>query len=274
MKLQRYNEVLFAVVATGALLLGLTGIASSWWLSRDRDRDPAGVQLEQPGPATASAPVRQQTLEFCEPQVVGGTPFEYFPVGVVDQLYADRDPKVAGDYGFAAMMVSSENHVPTTGCYGDSARRVTNVVIQNHAQGSERLLLDKPGLIDSMSLPDTDCAKGEGRVPCGIAIWMLRSEDSNGDGKLNALDVLSTWVSDLNGERLRRLTPQGQSTEDVHWFTDSNRLVIRVRPDTNGNEKYTDEDGIRLLVTSATEPSMATEAIGAATLEKLQQAIR
>jgi hypothetical protein len=85
---------------------------------------------------------------------------------------------------------------------------------------------------------------------------------------------LPSWLSDLNGEKLRRLTPEGQSTEDVHWFTDSGRLVIRVRPDTNSNGKYTDEDGVRLLVTSATEPSMATEAIGAATLEKLQQAIR
>lgn len=269
MKLQRYNEVLLAVLGTGALLFAIIEVATSFW-----PRQPAGQEGVQVGPLPGANRPQKQALEFCEPHAVAGTAFEYFPVAVVDQADAARDPHLSGStYGLAVRVVG-DDYYPQPGCQGGSSRRVTNIVIQDRSRNLERLLLEKPGLVDSILLPSARCGEGEGPVPCGVALWMLRSEDSNGDGRLSAQDVRSTWASDLDGGNLRRLTPEGQSTEDVHWLPQGDRMVIRVRPDSNGNGIYTDEDGVRLLATRATMPAMATELMGAATMEALLRAIQ
>ncbi len=264
MKLQRYNEILMALLGTAALaLMAFWGVSALW----PNHREPPGVRVEPPEPGVTAL---QQVLEFCEPTISGDGAQVYIPVAVLNRSDADRDSSFGAPRQYAIKAVSASRY-DDPGCHGAAASRVSNVVIQDSATGEQRLLLSRPGLVGSIIVPDKDCRQGQGPVPCGVALWMLQTDDSNGDGRLAADDAASAWASDLAGRGLRRISPEGASVEGHIWVPTSNQLALRVRPDSNGDGRFTLEDGTRWLATSASQAAMVGEAIHTPILEELQK---
>ncbi len=72
----------------------------------------------------------------------------------MNQTDVEADPRVGLPMNIVADMImpSSAYYPSTPGCDGGSDRRVTNVVIQNKVAGIERLLLDRPALVESIGL--------------------------------------------------------------------------------------------------------------------------
>src|SRR5262249_40217616 len=144
-------------IAGTGIVIGLLVIT---WHALDlgsRPRREPGVVVK---PTKADKPVPAQNLVFCPTLTDPTAAFQYVPVAVVVASDAERDPVIG-------MYAKDKGYSSGEGCgavqYG-GASRTFNVVIRDMASGEQRLLLDRPGQIMRIELPDQKCSAGEGRT--------------------------------------------------------------------------------------------------------------
>jgi hypothetical protein len=261
-KLERYNQVAFALLATAAFIGGVAITAIAVWPHRGADAGP-GVVLDA---GTRDEPPPPQHLVFCTPIVDVAGMHEYVAVGAVVASDASLDPVLQ-------MNRARYDKIGFNGCdlrgYGGAAR-IFNVVVRDRATNEQRLLLQRPGLIVGVEVPTADCARGEGPAPCGAMLWQIRAADTNGDGTLNDLDALVAYVSDLDAAALVAVTPVDATVVAAQWSAASASWYFQVRRDANADGRYSDEDGVELLETATASPAMARPLIDQQILASLR----
>ena len=250
MKLERYNQIVFAVLATGAVVGAVALAAFVFWVSLERDIR-AGVVVDPTARVDDAPP---QNLVFCPPIVESTGAYEYVAVGAVVATDASRDPSLLGSVArqsYYGELLTNCN----IGGYG-GATRVFNVVVRDRATNEQRLLLAEPGLVVSVEVPTDKCAAGEGPAPCGLLLWRLRPADTNGDGAINNLDATVAYVSDLNARALQAVTPADATELASQWSAKNERWYFQIRRDANQDGRYSEEDGAEVLETDAAAPGM------------------
>lgn len=262
MRLQKYNEITFAILSTVALLGALAGIAT-FLLSTITNREPRGVVVNHP-----NKPMSKQALLFCLPTSIAGSNYEYYPVGAVVQRNAGENPILA------ASQSSKLGYDRFTGCQLGSFSRTFNIVIRNTNSGEERLLSEQPGQVESLKGPSEKCKGGEGDMPCKYLLWVLRSVDTNKDGTINQDDASTAYISNLDGTELRPVTPPAATVVSSSWLPKSNRLVFQLRFDTNKDGKFTEEDGSSILDTDASNPAQVQNAFHDPIMKRLQNTVQ
>ena len=75
-----------------------------------------------------------------------------------------------------------------------------------------------------------------------LLLYEVLDGDDNGDGKLNGKDVRSLYISKINGETFRKLTPNGQQLLESAVVGEMNRLYFRTQKDNNGDQKLDEKD--------------------------------
>jgi hypothetical protein len=217
MNLRRYNEVLLAVVLTAALLALVLHLIQILWQHASHGsaehRSNASVQV-------ALSPQSGRSVALCLPSFAPGTDYQYFPAAAV---------RSAGEIASGAETPWTSNlneacHLPEGASGG-----IFDVVIRNSATNEQRLVLNHPGQVLDMTLPDAACSSGAGSVPCGMVFWLLRDEDSNADGVVDARDNTILYVSDLSAKQLFRLSPKDTSVLDWVWNSRSGEVLMQIR---------------------------------------------
>jgi hypothetical protein len=113
-----------------------------------------------------------------------------------------------------------------------------------------------------MTLPDSSCAAGAGSVPCGTIFWLVRDEDSNQDGVIDARDNTILYVSDLSARELFRVSPKDASVLEWTWNSRSSEVLLQVQRAT-GTE----------VVNARLQPAVpGTVVVQPRVLEQLQRA--
>jgi len=264
MTLQRYNQIAIAILTTavliGALVLGVCAIFSILKPQHAQE----GVKVA----AQANTQKPRQNLVLCMPATVPGSDYEYVPVGAVVERNAAKAPMIRSDLK-AAEGYSSTFGDCQFGAY-NAGGRIYNAVVRNTRTGEERLLLNAPGQIAGLQVPDDKCKDGEGAMPCGMLLWSIRSADTNHDGLINGDDAVVAYSSDLAVSRLQQLTPDGATVLAQTWNLRDKRLVFQIRWDTNEDGRYTEEDGSELVETDATKPAMTKAALSREVTDKLK----
>jgi hypothetical protein len=249
MKLERYNQIAFALLATAAFLGAAVMGASIVW-PRSDGRGP-GVIVD---PAARTEDTPPQNLVFCPPIVEPTGAHEYVAVGAVVATDASLDPVLSASQARSRYDGNSFGSCDIGG-YG-GATRVFNVVVRDRATNEQHLLLAEPGLVVSVEVPAADCAAGEGPAPCGTLLWRLRPADTNGDGTINHLDAIVAYASALGALALEPLTPPDATLLASQWSAASARWYFQVRRDANQDGRYSNEDGAEVLETDTTAPAM------------------
>ncbi len=263
MVLKRYNEILFAVLGTLAVL-GLFALALSL-IGRTTASPTDGIAINQ-----TMAAKGKQNLIVCPPVSVAGSDFEYFPVGVVVEANADMRP------GVAAMRVGRRQSFGSRcgGSYFGADARIFNAIVRNRVSGEQALILDGPAQIQEVTLPDPECDSGEGDVPCGIVLWKVRTQDTNHDNVINRDDALAVAVSHADAKDLRVVTPSSATVLASHWDPAANKFYFLIVEDTNGDGGFSGEDGSEILETSATNAALAQAVVEPSVMERLVKAVR
>jgi hypothetical protein len=275
MNLKRYNEILIALALTAGTLAILGNLA--WNLMpRGQDYTPPGVAVQAPNLASGGSPPAQR-LVLCPPAFASGSEWQYVPL--VSVLPGNEENAVLGSSGiYAAKRIQYDRPGPNAldTCDGIRDRQhsvVFNVLIRHGGTGEQHLLLRSPAVVASLQLPDAKCAVGEGNVPCGTLLWTLFDRDSNHDGFLNAKDAGRLYASDLAGEHLRALTPEGNQVLSWQWHSPADELLISVRRDANGDGALDDTDGAELLFSHGDPLTVATPVIDPVILRGLQNVL-
>jgi hypothetical protein len=226
MNLRRYNEILFAVVVTGALIFSIVHLIR--WHTHGAHEQRSGAPTAgtaAKGPSALGS--AQRSLALCLPSFVVGTDYQYFPVAAVRAA----SDVAAGSAPAWTTNLSEACHLPE-----GTSEGIFEVVVRNSATNEQRLLLGHPGQILDMTLPDPGCATGAGSVPCNTIFWLVRDEDSNQDGVIDARDSTILYVSDLAARTLSRVSPKDSSVLDWMWNARSGEVLLQVQLASGGTK--------------------------------------
>ncbi|WP_306353886.1 hypothetical protein [Flavobacterium sp. '19STA2R22 D10 B1'] len=164
-----------------------------------------------------------------------GTKYLIYPIGDV-RLYEGRSKKVFGsssDYNApVSFSISNYNRFELTGFLHDlKFQHVDSTKIRS-------LSNELPILIQTATFLNTISDKSKRQ----ILVYSIVDKDTNRDGKLNANDVKSLYISDISGLKFTKLSPEYHELIDWNVIEATNRLYFRTIEDTNKNGEFDKND--------------------------------
>jgi hypothetical protein len=157
-------------------------------------------------------------------------------------LHAIGDVQVAyergGSYGSAKTNVgsyalSNYNSFELTGYF-------QNIKFQHIDSTSLRPLTDKNVQIQTATFLNTIAAKTKKQ----ILVYSLVDSDTNRDGKIDANDIKSLYISDFSGMRFQKLSGELHELIDWNLIESLNRLYFRTIEDINKNGAFDKKDKV------------------------------
>ena len=135
-----------------------------------------------------------------------------------------------------------------------------NIIFYNKQNDETHLLLQKPAIISQFYFPFY--SKEYDGLKYYFLLLGIREDDSNADGYINAEDAEKVYIADLSGKNMLQITPD--NTQLVDWFIDpsTNNILMKVRYDSNKDEKFNYYDDIEILKTSIKNPTVGKQIIG------------
>ncbi|OFY82493.1 MAG: hypothetical protein A3F72_00260 [Bacteroidetes bacterium RIFCSPLOWO2_12_FULL_35_15] len=134
-----------------------------------------------------------------------------------------------------------------------------NIIFYNKKNDETHLMLQNPAIISQFYFPYYN-KEYVGEKYYFILVG-IRGDDTNADGYINSEDAEKVYISDLSGKNLYQITPD--NTQLVDWFIDvkTNNILMKVRFDTNKDQKFNYYDEIEILKTSIKSPVQGKEII-------------
>ncbi len=134
-----------------------------------------------------------------------------------------------------------------------------NIIFYNKKNDSTHLLLQKPAIISQFYFPYYD------KDYTGKKFWFIllgvRENDSNADGYLNSEDAERVYITDLTGTNMVQITPDNTQLIDWHIDIATNNILMKVRYDSNNDQKFNSFDEIDILKTSISVPEQSKKII-------------
>jgi hypothetical protein len=233
--LQRFNQVLLAVLgiaSLGLLLLLVITMAldgcggSRQWgqIPTDENADPSPERL-------------RQALVPCLPTTVRGSSTRFIGVAILDT--------VAPRIGAIPSSGSKWAFSPECTLKDTRGGKIQNVLVWPR-EGEQRLLFDGRLLVHSLTAPGEDCEESSSLATCNTLLWQVRDRDTNGDHVIGFDDALAAYVSDLDGSKLRRVTPEASHLISIVRDPDLGYL-FQAHRDEDGNGKFEPHEAVELF---------------------------
>jgi len=113
-----------------------------------------------------------------------------------------------------------------------------NFKFQEVGSDSLKTLTDKRVLIQTATYLKAVADKTKQQV----LVYTLADMDTNKDGKLDANDIRSLYISDISGEKFTKISADFQELIDWTLLESKNRLYFRTIEDTNKNGEFDKND--------------------------------
>ncbi len=113
-----------------------------------------------------------------------------------------------------------------------------NLKFQEMGTDSLKVLTDKQVLIQTA----TYLKSVSDRTKKQFMVYTLADMDTNKDGKVNANDIKTLYISEINGANFTKLSADFQELIDWHLIEASNKLYFRTIEDTNKNGAFDEND--------------------------------
>lgn len=275
--LERYNQIVWAVVGTGVLAAVASGLlAAAAVLIYNAVKDDAGAVTVDvvDDPATSGARPKSARYDFCQPISVDGSPYQLIQI-VSDRLLVRHVP--AGLKQSASRNYSSEAAVHN-GCslYGSTdPAAVVNVLVRHADTGDTRLALKANAVVRALEYPQPEHQRpfvGNTFPPKGVLYWEIAADDSNGDGVIDDEDDVGAFLSDVDGNNRVRITPTPSRVLEKTYDEKRNVLLLRILTDTNADGRLGDDDVPALIESSVTRRKVIREVLDNKALTELMSA--
>jgi hypothetical protein len=116
-----------------------------------------------------------------------------------------------------------------------------NLKFQHVDSTAIRPLTTNPVLIQTATYLNTVAL----RTKLQLMVYSLSDMDTNKDGKLDASDIKSLYISDISGARFTKLSGDFQELIDWNIVETKNRLYFRTIEDTNKNGEFDKDDVVK-----------------------------
>lgn len=232
-------------------------------LKTSRNNREDGLQLVTNDSTASNEPKKQQVLVYGEYMDLDSTDYLLIPLGMKTLENQDKGlrSKSAEEYsdGYSGSYSGSYRSYKYN-FYTMDFSNCNNIIFYNKKTDSTHLLLQRPAIVSQFYFPFYD--KEYTGEKYYFILLGIREDDSNADGYLNSEDAERVYLSDLSGKEMTQITPE--DTQLVDWFIDpaTNNILMKVRFDTNKDQKFNYYDDIEILKTSIDEPAQGKQIIG------------
>ena len=186
----------------------------------------AKIKTEQTKTDTTEIEIADLPIE------ITGTNYLIHPIG---DLRVDGSKSKYSSSGASGISytISNYNEFEITGY-------LRNLKFQQANSDSLKVLADKPVLIQTA----TYLKSFADRTKQQVLVYTLADMDTNKDGKLDASDIKTLYISDVSGNGFVKLSADFEELIDWKMTESKNRLYFRTIEDTNKNGEFDKSDVI------------------------------
>lgn len=213
------------------LLLGLTTLL----FAACKQETPEKPKVTYDNSAKSEKPAQNNDTTQIEiadlPIHIPGTNYLIHPVGDLNIYGAGKrygSGSATNDAGFTISNYSE----------GEIAGYLRNLKFQQIGSDSIHTLSKEPLLIQTATYLKTVAEK----TKLQIMAYTLADMDTNKDGKLDASDIKSLYLSEVGGARFTKMSAEMQELIDWNLIESQNRLYFRTIEDTNKNGEFDKND--------------------------------
>lgn len=210
------------------------------------DREKPKVRYEAPKDPKAPAGSNDTTdIKVADlPILMEGTKYLIHPVGDI-RVY-DTNNKIYGSSrtnNSVSYAISNYNQYEITGYF-------ENLKFQHIDSTSMRPLTDKKLQIQTATYLNSMA----GRLKKQLLVYTLVDADTNRDGKIDANDIRSLYISDISGNGFKKLSSDMQELIDWNIIETQNRLYFRTIEDINKNGAFDRNDSVHYHFADLSSP--------------------
>ncbi|NUY82053.1 hypothetical protein HUK80_14200 [Flavobacterium sp. MAH-1] len=212
-----------------ALLLSLSVALFAVGCKNEDTEKPKVTYKARESKAVAAA-ADSSEIEIADlPIQISGTSYLIHPVGQYRVMDGAR--KSGYSYEKGSFTVSNYGEFEITGY-------LKNLKIQEVSSDSIKAVFDKPVLIQTATFLKAFADKTKQQ----ILVYSLSDMDTNQDGKLDASDIRTLYIGEINGNKLVKVSPDFQELIDWNFIESKNRLYFRTIEDTNKSGEFDKND--------------------------------
>lgn len=208
----------------------LAGFAIPLFLScKKEEPETPKVIYETTAKSKAANKIDTTQIQIADlPIHIQGTNFMVHPVG--DFRVYER--KIRSGYGYekGSFSISNYSEFEITGF-------LQNLKFQEMNSDSLIALTDKPVLIQTATFLKILAATKK-----QIVVYNMSDMDTNKDGRIDANDIRSLYISEIGGAKLTKISPELEELVDWNLVEAKNRLYFRTIEDTNKNGEFDKND--------------------------------
>ncbi|MDO1501292.1 hypothetical protein Q2T40_14240 [Winogradskyella maritima] len=178
------------------------------------------------------------------PVHIDSTDYLIHPIGNVEE-YGRRFSSYGSERGYTSFSVANHNGYTINGT-------LSNLIFQHVNELKTTALTDE--IIEISSV--TYLEKLRKQTGKNYLIYKIRDTDTNNDSKLNYSDVLSLYISKIDGSEFKKLTPDMSQIIDWDYLEVNNTLYFRYISDTNKNGVFDKSDVISYKFVDFSKPNL------------------
>lgn len=217
---------------TNLLLIGMLTLFFTA-CNKEADEKPK-VSYESTAKAKPEIKTDTTQIEVADlPIHIPGTNYLIHPVGDLNIYGGDRPKTSASNVNDISFTISNYSE-------SEIAGYLRNLKFQQIGSDSIHALSDKPLLIQTATYLKSVAEKTKQQV----MVYALADMDTNKDGKLDASDIKTLYLSESNGGRFTKMSADFQELIDWSLVESMNRLYFRTIEDTNKNGEFDKNDVI------------------------------
>lgn len=191
-------------------------------------------------------------LDFNEPVIIDSSVFVMYPLAL--EYSAEAGVSDGSSYSYS--------YSPTT---------YWNILFYNTMTGSYHLLNDTLKMaIYSYNIQNTEGSASSSLdfdkfINSGytqvnrLLYFSITITDFNQDGKLNSEDPSYLFVTDKAGKHFKQISPQNLNVTSWETIEATNKILMMVKKDSNGNKRFDDKDESFPLVYDLTKNTTSVE---------------
>jgi hypothetical protein len=187
--------------------------------------DNAKAKTESPKPDTSSVAIADLPIH------ITGTDYLIHPIG--DIRIAERGKYLDKSAGSDAVSYTISNYNEF-----EIAGFLRNLKFQQTGSDSLKVLTAQPVMIQSATYLKAFADKGKAQ----LLVYTLADMDTNKDGRIDASDIKSLYISTISGEKFTKLSPDMQELIDWKLIEQKDRLYFRTIEDANKNGEFDKAD--------------------------------
>ncbi len=241
-------------IVGAVLILAVMAIFNS-----NRSDKRSGLQLVKNDSTSTTDLKNQKILVYGDYMDLDSTDYLLIPIGMktIDQV-EDKGLRSKSSDEYAETAADSYRSYKYN-FYSLNFGNCNNIIFYNKLNDETHLMLQKPAIISQFYFPYY-IPEYAGKKFYFILIG-IREDDTNADGYINSEDAEKVYISDMSGKNMFQINPD--NTQLIDWFIDmkTNNILIKVRFDSNKDEKFNYYDEIDILKTSIDSPVMGKRII-------------